>query len=440
MRAKQNKKLCLLATVLLLVVAACDNTAKTDDIRTQTRALQNCGDPPDVLVVLDRSGSMAGTKWTSAVTAVNNLVTTFEGQIRFGLELFPSYNPCGVDPPQVAIDDETAAAIFAELAATTATGSATPIVQALVEARTYLNAIDPAKTKYVVLVTDGYPNCGSSTTPVGAVTALHTDGIDTFVIGFGTGVNPTLLQQMAAAGGTSSYYQANNQADLDAALGAIASFVSCCGNGQLDEGEECDDGNNVDGDGCSASCIQENLPPVALCQDVTVPADGQCQGCASVDNGSHDPEGDALTITADPACPYPLGDTAVTLTVSDGINPAAQCTATVTVVDTTPPVVACNAPATIVPPDAPIAFTATATDNCGPVSVVVEGYDCWTINGAGKLIDKTESCVVAFAGDTLTINDSGGVGDHITWTVVATDGAGNQSTATCEVEVLKPGR
>jgi len=440
MKTKQNERLCLLATVLLLAVAACDNGAPTDDIRTQTRAVQNCGDPPDVLVVLDRSGSMGYGpyyNWDAAVPAVNNLVTSFEGQIRFGLELFPSDSSCGVDVPQVGIGDETAAAIAGVLAATSPNG-ATPMAQALLQARSYLNGIDPAKAKYVVLVTDGYPTCASSTTPVGAVTALKTDGIDTFVIGFGSGVDPTLLQQMAVAGGTGSYYQANNQADLDTALGAIASFVSCCGNGQEDEGEECDDGNNVDGDGCSASCILENLPPVALCQDVTVSADGQCQGCASVDNGSYDPEGDTLTITSDPACPYSLGDTGVTLTVSDGFNPVAQCAATVSVVDTTPPVVACNAPATIVPPDAPIAFTATAADNCGPVSVEVQGYDCWAINGAGKLIDKTESCVVAFAGDTLTINDSGGVGDHITWTVVATDGAGNQSTATCEVEVLKP--
>jgi cysteine-rich repeat protein len=28
----------------------------------------------------------------------------------------------------------------------------------------------------------------------------------------------------------------------------------CCGNGILDEGEQCDDGNRVNGDGCSAEC------------------------------------------------------------------------------------------------------------------------------------------------------------------------------------------
>src|SRR5262249_16648952 len=31
-------------------------------------------------------------------------------------------------------------------------------------------------------------------------------------------------------------------------------FLASCGNGQLNPGEECDDGNNVSGDGCSADC------------------------------------------------------------------------------------------------------------------------------------------------------------------------------------------
>jgi cysteine-rich repeat protein len=31
-----------------------------------------------------------------------------------------------------------------------------------------------------------------------------------------------------------------------------------CGNGFLDDGEECDDGNKMDGDGCSKYCMKEN--------------------------------------------------------------------------------------------------------------------------------------------------------------------------------------
>jgi cysteine-rich repeat protein len=35
-----------------------------------------------------------------------------------------------------------------------------------------------------------------------------------------------------------------------------------CGNGKLEAGEECDDGNTVSGDGCSCTCTIEPPPPV----------------------------------------------------------------------------------------------------------------------------------------------------------------------------------
>jgi len=68
------------------------------------------------------------------------------------------------------------------------------------------------------------------------------------------------------------------------------------------------------------------------------------------------------------------------------------------------------------------------------------GYDCWMINGAGKRIDKKASCVVSFSGDTLIVEDSGGVGDHITWTIAASDASGNQAIRSCEVRVVNPAK
>lgn len=46
-----------------------------------------------------------------------------------------------------------------------------------------------------------------------------------------------------------------------------------CGNGVLEEGEQCDDGNNIDGDGCSAQCTTEVQP---YCGDGNVDEGEQC--------------------------------------------------------------------------------------------------------------------------------------------------------------------
>lgn len=183
-----------------------------------------------------------------------------------------------------------------------------------------------------------------------------------------------------------------------------------------------------------------NQAPVALCQDVTVAAGGSCNANASVDDGSYDPDGDTLTLTQDPAGPYPVGTTSVTLTATDPDGESSSCSATVTVVDEAIPVISCNSTPTIRPRDTPVSFTATATDNCGTATVAVTSYDCYTFTNKGKRIDKRESCVVNLSGATITIVDSGGVGDIIEWTVTATDGSGNTSQTTCSTTVVNPGQ
>jgi hypothetical protein len=183
-----------------------------------------------------------------------------------------------------------------------------------------------------------------------------------------------------------------------------------------------------------------NEAPVALCSDVVVEADATCQAAASIDAGSFDPDGDPIVLSQTPPGPYPLGDTLVSLAVTDDGGASATCEAFISVIDATAPAVECHAPATIIPPDAPISFTATAADNCGPASTEIIEFDCFAFNRAGKRVDKRDSCEVELANDTITISDSGGVGDHITWTAVAQDGSGNITEQRCEVVVVNPGR
>ena len=113
-----------------------------------------------------------------------------------------------------------------------------------------------------------------------------------------------------------------------------------------------------------------NSAPTAICQDVTVPADENCEGIVTaleVDNGSSDPDGDALVLELSPEGPYPLGETDVTLSVSDPYF-TSTCTATITVVDQTAPVLTCPSDITVSNDEgecgAVVSFSVTATDNC----------------------------------------------------------------------------
>lgn len=187
---------------------------------------------------------------------------------------------------------------------------------------------------------------------------------------------------------------------------------------------------------------QDNQPPVALCQDITVVSDSaDCLASANVDSGSYDPEGGTLTYSQAPPSPYTFGAHNVTLTAVDDFGLSATCQAVVTVLDeTAPEAISCNSPAIIIPPDAPISFVATSSDTCGATSTTVVFYDCYKFTKKGKRIDKKDSCVVHLSGDTVTIADSGGVGTFIDWTVIATDQSGNSIETQCGLQIANPGQ
>jgi hypothetical protein len=150
-----------------------------------------------------------------------------------------------------------------------------------------------------------------------------------------------------------------------------------------------------------------------------------------------------VTCTSNSGDTFPLGTTTVDCVATDASDNENPSSFDLTVEDTTPPDIESDVPETIVPPDAPISFTATATDNgtANPV-VAITLFECWAINGAGKRIDKSESCVVSIDGATIAILDSGGVGTHIDWTVTASDDSADSHDATENfgVEVVNPGR
>ena len=89
--------------------------------------------------------------------------------------------------------------------------------------------------------------------------------------------------------------------DDDDAIDLEDTDCQYCGNGVIDAdqmpAEECDDGNNNDGDGCSAACTLDNEAPVAQCQDQMLVVSNTCGVCGSVDDGSY--ESGRLRLRAD---------------------------------------------------------------------------------------------------------------------------------------------
>lgn len=65
-----------------------------------------------------------------------------------------------------------------------------------------------------------------------------------------------------------------------------------CGNGILEEGEECDDGNNIDGDGCSADCRLERVR--TRCGNGLIQGDQECD-----DGNTEDGDGCSSTCTVE---------------------------------------------------------------------------------------------------------------------------------------------
>jgi hypothetical protein len=107
----------------------------------------------------------------------------------------------------------------------------------------------------------------------------------------------------------------------------------------------------VDVNGNSASCmatvtVQDTVPPVAICQDITIQLDGS--GNASIttgdiDNGSSDNCAiDSLSLDRSAFTCSDIPSQTVTLTAVDVNGNSASCMATVTVQDTVPPIAICQ--------------------------------------------------------------------------------------------------
>lgn len=113
------------------------------------------------------------------------------------------------------------------------------------------------------------------------------------------------LSAQAADGSVSVAFRQRSDGGLEFGGWAIAAMCvvafdpdqQLCGNGILDEGELCDDANNIDGDGCSSVCVPEDGPSTT-----TSTTEGETDSDSVGDSdgpeetgGSEDTEGDTDT-------------------------------------------------------------------------------------------------------------------------------------------------
>jgi len=255
--------------------------AGTSGLSGVCEVIRATADPqvPDMLIVLDRSGSMTeGGRWNPSVSALKRVTQELQSQIAFGLAMFPQpppdptmvlgdafacFNapdpqacldminlqacaPGGIVTP-VAVDN---AAAIGQVLDQTAPAGGTPTPETLQTIVTeYANqSVGPDSNvvlKYVLLVTDGQPTCpagmGMDVTPAdvdasnAAMDALTGAGVKTYVIGYDTNTpgNEMLAQVLdgfAQRGGTGDtmHRPVEDEDSLLAVLQSIASeLVSC---------------------------------------------------------------------------------------------------------------------------------------------------------------------------------------------------------------------
>ena len=242
---------------------------------------------PNVMLIVDKSGSMiantwdhdanAGTppvtRWFSLYAVVQQVLTDFNDKFNFGMNLFPSiaaqqaYNNtacpvnANVEVPVAALNKDPILAVMPAQNNMTIKGG-TPSAAGVSAALNHLKTLDPAVPRIMMLITDGAANCSSnamtpqqlfevydSNLPTVVDNAFKNDGIPTYVIGIATAnmntpqvqdgnpdnINPfTKLNELAVLGGkpkddpNEKFYNANNQIQLADALNAIAADALSC--------------------------------------------------------------------------------------------------------------------------------------------------------------------------------------------------------------------
>lgn len=210
----------------------------------------------DLLLVLDRSGSMAydiasgsncnvgsttcTQRWATVTASLKQVLATTPASVQWGLKLFtsPKGSTCTVNAgADVSVGPNSAAQIQTTMASTSPANQ-TPTRDAINKAVAYYNTLNDGLAHYILLATDGQPNCDTGTSgtttaaavtnTVAAITAAAAPGTDikTYVIGIGPEAGN--LTAFAQAGGTTDFFPASSPDALTQALTTIVGTVASC--------------------------------------------------------------------------------------------------------------------------------------------------------------------------------------------------------------------
>jgi hypothetical protein len=241
------------------------NPGATGGDLCEEQMISNQRVPPDMLIVLDKSASMGPLgnaqgidRWSGSVEALEAITAELQADIKFGLMTYPAAGAspipglplpasCGVGMLDVPIGPDNGGAI-ADALQTMMPSGGTPTAGTLQEAKEAIETtVSPdgvVGAKFVLLVTDGAPNCRngqlsaindpqSVTDSVNAIKEMAGMDIKTYVIGFQTAQDGTLsaaLDQMAVAGATgdTKHRPVENRDTLIAAFRDIAGKAVSC--------------------------------------------------------------------------------------------------------------------------------------------------------------------------------------------------------------------
>lgn len=234
-------------------------TGTDNSINPDNNAGDECGEhvfqakalPPNVMLVLDKSGSMyfqswqdGGVnkrRWASLHAVTETLLRRLDGRFNFGLKLFPALGAqesqnkdiaCRLEPGvEVECGPGNADKILDVMPGADAeVYGDTPTTSGLNAAYEYLSGLTTENPKAVVLIVDGETNCSETNQDLSNLAkTAHEAKIPVYVVGIDlTSPVASALTQVAAAGGTKKLY---NTQDSDALISTLENIlvevVSC---------------------------------------------------------------------------------------------------------------------------------------------------------------------------------------------------------------------